>query len=628
MLFVLGNSPVLSVVLFFLHNMEPDEFSNSIKGDGITAELTKPVTPPADPVSKDNGPIATSDVQVSVPEVPVPNEAPVVTVDESIPSNTTPMNNDSTGNPEDNSAVGGGKASRRGSVESLSSVCSDGESVGTASMDGDGDLLLPLETPKEKFDIGLDEIDLIVKNRKVKISTLIPRAKHEHGRRVRMALISQEDFNLVLGEVMGTTFPNPDGTPSYDRPEFLVQVISNFTPANKVDPLSNLLNLKHETVENESEAAGGGEGVSSRAISPEPHGIADAEGEEEDDEDEDEEDEARGSPVHFAAGSAGERTDEEGRSTSSAPNAVSKGTPPANDGSPHKEGDTKPPRDQKKAPEKMATPKQHKPKKLIKKGTKGKKSKGGAGAVEEEDHLVTVLFDRVKCLYILSPKCSEELFVKLRAQRVKLNRALEQDEAGRLGLKVKQARGMLVRSNSMISQLPNCVPTSPTGSPSKAAGTEEEGGQKVPASVPIGTKIAIEHQHMSPRDDETLTLASTAATATAPLPVFPSIDYSKPDAATGVYYIPHTKNSLSLSLPPIAPMPMPTNTPLLHIQQSYWCTGDRKIECCNMEMQRIFQRFLRVFLIPQLDDEQFMTKLLKKLAKVSRRNQAYCTRGL
>jgi hypothetical protein len=101
------------------------------------------------------------------------------------------------------------------------------------------------------------------------------------------------------------------------------------------------------------------------------------------------------------------------------------------------------------------------------------------------------------------------------------------------------------------------------------------------------------------------------------LPVLPSIDYTKPDATTGVFYIQHTKHSMSLSLPPIAPLPFPRNTPLLQIQQSYWCTGARKIECCNMEMQRIFQRFLRVFLIPQLDDEQFMTKLLKKMAKVS-----------
>ena len=108
----------------------------------------------------------------------------------------------------------------RARAGSETSVDGDDSLVEGESLDGEGEE--EKEKEKEKapvFDIGMDEIDLIVANRKVKINTIVPSVPHELGRRMRLVLLPQPDFDHLMSEVMGTAFPNPDGSLSHDRPE-------------------------------------------------------------------------------------------------------------------------------------------------------------------------------------------------------------------------------------------------------------------------------------------------------------------------------------------------------------------------------------------------------------------------
>ena len=82
-------------------------------------------------------------------------------------------------------------------------------------------------------------------------------------------------------------------------------------------------------------------------------------------------------------------------------------------------------------------------------------------------------------------------------------------------------------------------------------------------------------------------------------------------------YIKHTTRTVSIGTPPPpAAVPLLPNIPLVTIHQGFCLINDKVYPDINAAAQRVFQRFLRVFLYPQLDDAEFMAKLVKRHTKV------------
>ena len=95
-------------------------------------------------------------------------------------------------------------------------------------------------------ELTMDEIDDLIKNREVKVSTVLPNVPQTSGKRLRMIIIPQKEYDNLIGECTGLKYG------SYERPEYHFHVIGSKenTTFPYPPPKVEIENIEEQIVEN------------------------------------------------------------------------------------------------------------------------------------------------------------------------------------------------------------------------------------------------------------------------------------------------------------------------------------------------------------------------------------------